>query len=74
MAFAIVDPGVADMDGDGSAFDGTNGAGVRLEHPTRAGSRRYDDRVTVAWFADLWEEASCTGLVAVASRAHPHAE
>lgn len=74
VAYALVDPGVADMDGDGSAFDGTNGAGVRLEHPTRAGSRRYDDRVTVAWFADLWEESSCTGLVAVASRAHPHGE
>lgn len=74
VAYVLADPGQGDMDGDGSPFDGSNRSGVRFEHPTRSGSRQYDDAVHVARFADLWEAMSCTGMVSAASRAHPHAE
>lgn len=74
VAYVLAEPGVADMDVSGSAFDGTNAAGLRFEHPTRVPGRSYDDRVVVAYFTDMWEELGCSSLVASTSRAYPNTE
>lgn len=74
VAYVLAEPGVADMNVNGSPFDGSNKDGVRFEHPTRAPARDYDDRVVVAYFSDLWEALSCSGLVASAARAYPNTE
>ena len=74
VAYVLADPGVADMDVDGSPFDGSNGSGLRFEHPTRSSGRNYDDRVVIAYFSDMWEELGCSALVASSSRAYPNTE
>lgn len=74
VAYVLAEPGVGDMKVNGSPFDGSNAAGLRFEHPTRAPGRDYDDQVVVAYFSDMWEELNCSGLVASAARAHPNTE
>jgi len=74
VAYVLAEPGVADMDVNGSAFDGSNAAGLRFEHPTLAPGRSYDDRVVVAYFTDMWEELGCSSLVASTARAYPNTE
>lgn len=74
VAYVLAEPGVADMDVNGSPFDGSNAADLRFEHPTRAPGRSYDDRVVVAYFTDLWEELGCSSLVASTARAYPNTE
>ena len=74
VAYVLAEPGVADMDVNGSAFDGSNATGLRFEHPTRSPGRSYDDRVVVAYFTDMWEELGCSSLVASTVRAYPNTE
>ncbi|CAM5448803.1 hypothetical protein TMEC54S_03352 [Thauera mechernichensis] len=74
VAYVLAEPGAADMNVNGSAFDGSNAAGLRFEHPTRAPGRDYDDRVVVAYFTDMWEELGCSSLVASTVRAYPNTE
>lgn len=74
VAYVLAEPGVADMNVDGSPFDGSNASGLRFEHPTLSPGRNYDDRVVVAYFSDMWEELGCSALVASSSRAYPNTE
>lgn len=74
VAYVLAEPGVADMNVNGSVFDGSNASGLRFEHPTRAPGRDYDDRVIVAYFSDMWEELGCSSLVASTARAYPNTE
>ena len=72
IAYVLVDPGAADMNVDGSRFDGANGAGLSFEHPTRSASLIYDDRVTVGYFSDVWQRMGCAGLLSPSGHAHPN--
>lgn len=74
VAYVLVDPGAADLDGDGSLFDGLNSSGVTFEHPTTAGSSDYDDQVEVVYFDQMWERMGCSGLLSPAGHAHPNVE
>lgn len=74
VAYVLVDPGSADLDGDGSLFDGLNSSGVTFEHPTTSTSSDYDDRVKVVYFDELWERMGCSGLLSPAGHAHPNVE
>ncbi len=72
VAYALIDPGQSDSDGDGSIFDGANAAGVGFEHPARGISRSYDDQVRAVHFNQLWESLGCSALLSSAGHAHPN--
>ncbi len=74
VAYVLVDPGMADLDGDGSLFDGLNSSGVSFEHPTTSASSDYDDQVKVVYFDEMWERMGCSGLLSPAGHAHPNVE
>jgi prepilin-type N-terminal cleavage/methylation domain-containing protein len=78
VAYVLVDPGVGNMDLLGDRFDGRNGLATsalpRFDHPNRAQSITYDDRVIVAYFDALWQSMGCSGNMATAGRAHPNIE
>lgn len=74
IAYALINPGSADSDNNGSVFDGLNGAGLALEHPARAADNQYDDRVSVGYFTDVWARLGCAGLLSAAGHAHPNVE
>lgn len=78
VAYVLVDPGLGNMDLLGDRFDGRNGtasgSSPRFDHPNRAQSLTYDDRVVVAYFDALWQNMGCSGNMATAGRAHPNIE
>jgi type II secretory pathway pseudopilin PulG len=74
VAYVLVDPGVGDMNLDGSPFDGSNAGGMAFEHPTRQQGLLYDDRVIVGYFDQLWEKLGCSGVMSAAGHAHPNIE
>lgn len=78
VAYVLVDPGIGNMDLTGDRFDGRNGsastARPRFDHPNRAQSVLYDDRVVAVYFDALWESMGCSGNMATAGRAHPNLE
>lgn len=63
FAYAVVDPGVVDADGDGDPFDATNAAGgTTVESPQRGTNADYDDRVLARGHANLSTALNCPGL------------
>jgi type II secretory pathway pseudopilin PulG len=78
VAYALVDPGVGDMDLNGDLFDGFNSsataASPKFEHPGRSQSAIYDDRVIVAYFDQFWDKLGCSANMATAGRALPNVE
>lgn len=74
VAYVLVDPGSADLDGDGSLFDGLNSSGLTFEHPTTSASSDYDDEVKVVYFDEMWARMGCSGLLSPAGHAHPNVE
>ncbi len=47
MAYVFVNPGSADMDNNGSLFDGVNATGLGFEHPNRPTDNLYDDNISL---------------------------
>lgn len=74
VAYVLVDPGSADLDGDGSLLDGLNSSGLTFEHPTTSASSDYDDEVKVVYFDEMWARMGCSGLLSPAGHAHPNVE
>jgi prepilin-type N-terminal cleavage/methylation domain-containing protein len=78
LAYVLVDPGVGNMDLLGDRFDGRNGTANTsrpgFDHPSRAESLLYDDRVIAVYFDTLWEHMGCSGNMSAAGRAHPNVE
>ena len=78
VAYVLVDPGVGNMDLAGDLFDGRNGtasaASPEFEHPSRAQSMAYDDRVVVTYFDQMWDALGCSATMATAGRASPNLE
>jgi hypothetical protein len=66
------------MDLAGDLFDGRNGtasaASPEFEHPSRAQSMAYDDRVVVTYFDQMWDALGCSATMATAGRASPNLE
>lgn len=65
VAYALVHPGLADADGDGTLFDGENAAaGQRVEDPDRSpGLATYDDLVLERSFQSLRLAYQCQPLI-----------
>lgn len=72
IAYVLVNPGSADLSGNGSLFDGVNTTGFGFEHPSRPADNQYDDSVSVGYFTTLWERMGCSGLLSAAGHAHPN--
>lgn len=72
VAYVLVNPGSADLDGNGALFDGINATGAGFEHPARPADSNYDDSVGVGYFSTLWERMGCSGLLSAAGHAHPN--
>jgi len=63
IAYAILDAGVADADGNGSVWDGANAAlGASIELPGRVVSQTYDDFVYAVPFYQLLGDMGCSAL------------
>ena len=65
VAYAVVHPGIADKDGDGSLFEGANGTatGNTVEDPARTPLlANYDDLVLERSFASLQAAFNCQPL------------
>lgn len=72
IAYVLVNPGNADLNGNGSLFDGINATGLGFEHPNRSADSHYDDSVNAGYFTILWERMGCSGLLSTAGHAHPN--
>ena len=72
VAYVLVNPGSADMDSNGSLFDGVNATGLGFEHPNRPTDNQYDDSISPGYFTTLWERSGCSALLSAAAHAHPN--
>lgn len=72
VAYVLVNPGSADMDNNGSLFDGVNATGLGFEHPNRPTDNLYDDNISPGYFTTLWERTGCSALLSSAAHAHPN--
>jgi prepilin-type N-terminal cleavage/methylation domain-containing protein len=63
VAYVIADSGSLDADNNGDLFDGSNGAGVKFEKPSKPRVNNYDDNVKAVGFNELSGRLKCAKVL-----------